>query len=549
MATGSQQATLDAIVVGAGITGLTAAFRLVEGGARVALLEASDRPGGVIESRRDGGWLFELGPNTVLDSHPEVGALLAAAGLDGERLTAGAAGKRRWIRRGGRLIPLPTGPGGLIATPLLSARAKLRLLREPWVRRRPGDDDESIAGFVSRRLGPEVLDAAVGPFVSGVWAGDPERLSVRWTLGRLAELESRHGSLVRGMLAAGREARRARREKGETAGEKTGWVGDEGGSARRGKKRRGAMLSFPEGLEILPRRLAAEIAARSATLAAAEPPSPHPASSSSLSSSDSSRLAPSAPQPASAMEPDPASSIALGPGLHLSTPVRAISRDGDGLVVETAGGAVLRAPRVILAVPAAAAAELLDRATGGASRGLAEIPYAPVAVIGLGFRRADVDHPLDGFGFLAARGGDVRILGCLFPSSLFPGRAPEGHVALTVFAGGRADPEPVEWPEERLVDLALADLGRALGVRGEPVARQVRRWPRAIPQYELGHGRFVELAARIERDLPGLTLAGNYLGGVSVPDRIARGAEAARGESAAVTGEPSTARAGRKEAG
>jgi protoporphyrinogen/coproporphyrinogen III oxidase len=148
-------------------------------------------------------------------------------------------------------------------------------------------------------------------------------------------------------------------------------------------------------------------------------------------------------------------------------------------------------------------------------------------VAALGFRRDDVAHPLDGFGFLAPRRESLRVLGCLFPSSLFPGRAPDGHVALSAFAGGRTDPEVVEWDDQRLLDLVLGELRRALGVRGEPVVTRLRRWPRAIPQYELGHGRFVELARRIERELPGLVIAGNLIGGVSVPDCIVRGAEAA----------------------
>jgi protoporphyrinogen/coproporphyrinogen III oxidase len=204
-------------------------------------------------------------------------------------------------------------------------------------------------------------------------------------------------------------------------------------------------------------------------------------------------------------------------------------RDEGGFRVETAGGATFTAPRVVVAVPAEVTAELLADATASASRALAEVPYAPVVVAALGFRREDVAHPLDGFGFLAPRRESLRILGCLFPSSLFPGRAPAAHVALSAFAGGRTDPTLVDWPEERLLDLVLGDLRRALGLRGEPVVARLRRWPRAIPQYELGHARFVDLTRQIERDLPGLAIAGNFAGGVSVPDCIARGAAAGSG--------------------
>jgi oxygen-dependent protoporphyrinogen oxidase len=209
-------------------------------------------------------------------------------------------------------------------------------------------------------------------------------------------------------------------------------------------------------------------------------------------------------------------------------PVTRIARAGDGFRLQTPAGAV-EAREVVVATPADAAAEMLAELSGGAGRAFAEIPYSPVAVVSLGFRRRDVAHPLDGFGFLVPRGESLRILGCLFPSTLFTGRAPEGHVALSAFLGGRTDPEVVGWDDERLLGRVLGDLGRAVGLSGGPVTVVIRRWPRAIPQYELGHGRFVELAARLERDHPGLCLGGNFLRGISVPDCIENGTEVARG--------------------
>ncbi len=185
------------------------------------------------------------------------------------------------------------------------------------------------------------------------------------------------------------------------------------------------------------------------------------------------------------------------------------------------------ARHLVLAVPADVAARLLAPLTDGRAAALAEIPYAPVAVAAYGFRRPDVAHALDGFGFLVPRGQGLRVLGCLFPSAFFPGRAPAGHVALVAFAGGRTDPGAVELGDDALDELVRGDLDRALGLRGEPVLRELARWPRAIPQYELGHGRFVELARSFEAELPGLQVAGNFLDGVSVPDRITRGAAVA----------------------
>ena len=473
METSSTARPLDAVVVGAGISGLTAAFRLVRAGMRVAVLEASPRPGGALVTHEAAGFRFELGPNTVLESDPSLPALIRDCGLDGERLAAAPAARRRWVWHGGRLRALPSGPLAFLLSPLFPPAAKLRLLREPFVRVPPAparaageheneDDEETIAAFVRRRLGEAFLERAVGPFVSGVYAGDPERLAVRWATPRIAALEAEHGSLIRGMLARSMaRARGGARARGRDRGK-----GD--GEALRSTPR-GAMVSLRGGLEELPRRLAREIG-----------------------------------------------------DVRCGTVCRAIRHDGRTFVVEHAGGAV-HASRVLLAVPAGAAAALLDEATAGRSRLLAELPYAPVAVVAAGYRRQDVAHPLDGFGFLRATGGGgagLRVLGCLFTSSLFPGRAPEGCVTLTAFLGGRTDPEAAAWSDEQLGAAVQADLGRALGVRGEPLARVVRRWPRAIPQYERGHGRFVALQAELERDLPGLHLAGNYLHGISVPDCV-----------------------------
>jgi len=439
---------LDILVIGAGISGLTTAFWLRRAGLRVAVLEASPRAGGSIETWTEDRWRFEMGPNTVLESHGEVTRLLRESGLESEKIVAAPTGKRRFLWKRDRLHALPGGPPGFLMTPLFSPRAKLRLLREPWIPRPANDVEETISQFVDRRLGPELLRYAVGPFVSGVYAGDPGRLSVRWAVPRIWSLEAEHGSLIRGALKGGK-------------------------SRRKGPQPGGTMFSFPQGLEALSHRLVREIG-----------------------------------------------------DVRTGVAARRIVRREDGYRVETAAGAV-DAARVVLAVPADAAARLLDDTTAGRSRLFAEIPYAAVAIVSLGYRRTDVTHALDGFGFLAPRGEGLRVLGCLFPSQLFPGRAPEGHVALAAFVGGRTDPEIVAEDDATILAAVVDDLRKALGVRGTPVLATVRRWPRAIPQYELGHGRFVERSAEIERELPGAHLGGNFLRGVAVADCIRNATELA----------------------
>jgi oxygen-dependent protoporphyrinogen oxidase len=190
----------------------------------------------------------------------------------------------------------------------------------------------------------------------------------------------------------------------------------------------------------------------------------------------------------------------------------------------------------VLAVPADAAARLLEDATEGRSRGLAEIPYAAVSLVSTGWRREDIVHPLGGFGFLAPRKEGLHVLGVLFPSEIFPGRAPEGHTVLTAFVGGRTQPDVMSWDDNRLMSTVLEELRRTVGVRGEPRISAIRRWPRAIPQYEVGHGRFLDLAREIETALPGLRIGGNFLHGVSVPDCIRNATEMAAAIAAVLQG-------------
>jgi protoporphyrinogen/coproporphyrinogen III oxidase len=195
---------LDVIVIGGGISGLSAAHALRQRGRRVVLVEAAAEFGGSMGTLRSGGYIADRGPQTLVAT-PELTDLVRALGLEDRVMRPKPTATKRYIYRHGRLMALPMSPGALIATPLLSAGAKLRLLAEPFVGRRSDDADESIASFITRRAGAEVVDAIVAPFISGTYAGDPARLSVSSAAPALVRLEKEHGSVIGGFLAQRRQ--------------------------------------------------------------------------------------------------------------------------------------------------------------------------------------------------------------------------------------------------------------------------------------------------------------------------------------------------------
>lgn len=439
-------------VIGGGVTGLTAAWHLHRQGVPVVVFEAGPAPGGVMASVRDGDWLRETGPNTLFENTPEITAFLNDLGLGARRLVAAPAAQKRYVVRRGRPLALPHSPLSFATSPLLSWSAKLGLLREPFIGRAPADQDESVAAFVTRRLGREFLDYIVNPFVAGVFAGDPAALSVRHAFPKLHKLERDHGSLARGSLA----------RRNATAGP------------------RGSMISFPDGLGEIPRALAR----------------------------------------------------ALGSDLRLNHRVTAVRRAGSAWRIHsTVGGLGLEEDfsAVICALPPDSLARLpFDGVPGAAGlASLRQIPQPPVASVFLGYRREDVAHPLDGFGLLTPEVEHRRILGTLFSSTLFPGRAPAGHVGLTTFVGGTRQPELARADGDALLASVQAELAALLGVRGAPVRAHIQRWPRAIAQYTVGFQSFKDACAAAQRGAPGLFIGGPACDGVSLSQCITAGARLA----------------------
>jgi oxygen-dependent protoporphyrinogen oxidase len=228
----------DSIIIGAGISGLTAAHRLKKLGRNVLLIESGDRVGGVIQSLDAEGFLIERGPNSLRGAH-EFLDLIEELGLMDELVTADPRAPA-YVYADGRLHAVPMSPPSLVKTKLISNRAKLRLLGEPFVKRRKEPGEESIASFVRRRLGGEILDRLVEPFLSGVYAGDPEKLSVQACFPKLAEFEAVAGSIVRGALRSVKQSRKH-------------------SDPSKRNLRQYRLCSFRRGLSALPQALAAAI--------------------------------------------------------------------------------------------------------------------------------------------------------------------------------------------------------------------------------------------------------------------------------------------------
>jgi oxygen-dependent protoporphyrinogen oxidase len=231
----------DSVIIGAGVSGLVAAHRLKKMGRDPLLIESGDRVGGVIQSREVEGFLIECGPNSLRGSH-EFLDLVEELNLTGELITADHRAPA-YVYADGRLQAAPMSPPALLKTKLISNAAKLRLLLEPFVKARREGGEESVASFVRRRLGDEILERMVAPFLSGVYAGDPEELSVQACFPKLAEFEAESGGILRGALRA---VRRSRQQTG---------------SPKR-SLRPYRLCSFRHGLSALPEALSGSIGDR-----------------------------------------------------------------------------------------------------------------------------------------------------------------------------------------------------------------------------------------------------------------------------------------------
>ncbi|MEP7066905.1 MAG: protoporphyrinogen oxidase [Gemmatimonadota bacterium] len=446
-------------VIGGGIAGLAAAWEVTNAGGSAIVLESEARVGGVITSERRGDYLVEMGPASAIMT-PELSRLISSLGSRIRRVDPLPSARRRYVVRGARLIAVPTTPPAMLASPLLSVVGKARALADLVLpRAHATDEEESLAALARRRFGKEVAEYLIDPMVSGIYAGDPERLSSRHTLRALYDLEQRHGSVIRGAIRMSRARRQAK-------------AADPDGAHR-------SMFSFRGGLRELPDAIAAS----------------------------------------------------LGSAVRLRTRVRALAPEGTHWRLDCEGvdGVVrrIRVSSVIATIPAHALAAMeMPAALRLAIAPVERVANVAVATVALGFRRSEIAHPLDGFGALVPHAEHSGILGVLFSSSIFQSRAPAGSALVTCMIGGARNASAAHEGEQALVRRALDAIGPLLGISAQPSFVRAKRWPNAIPQYELRHDLVVEAVSSAEQRFSGLYLSGSYCDGVSIGDRVASGIRA-----------------------
>jgi protoporphyrinogen/coproporphyrinogen III oxidase len=465
-------------VIGGGITGLAAAYKLADRAPSVdlVLLEANNRLGGVLETTRRGGFLIEAAADNFLTTPPAAVDLCRELGLEQSLISTKSAHRRAFVIHYGRLEPIPEGfriaaPARLrplLKSRVLSLRGKLRAGSEYFIPAKLHESDESLASFVRRRFGREIFDRLVQPLVGGIYAADPERLSLEATMPQLREMERIHGGILRALL----HQRKLQKNRGGESGEY------------------GRFTALREGMTSMIDSLAARL---------------------------------------------PTGAV------RLASPVEGVWPMENNRWLIAIGGKTserLEVDGVVIATPAHPAAQLLAAADSQAATELMQIEYASCAVVSLGYRREQIGHPLDGLGFVVPLLEERTILACSFSSVKYEGRAPSGLVLLRVVMGGARQDGLLQLTNDELAELAEAELSDSLGIHGPAAMRHVTRHDRAMPQYHVGHRQFVSSLQRRLSRYSTLALAGSAYGGVGVPACIRSGQSAADRILAELRGAP-----------
>lgn len=456
----------NTLIIGGGISGLSAAYYLSKAGIGPTLLERAPRVGGVIQTQVEQGCILEEGPDGFMAAKPWAMNLIKELGLADQVMGSNDHSRVTYIFKHGKLIPMPDGlmmmvptkifP--LIETPLLSWGAKIRMGLEIFRQPQGRQPDRSVYEFLYDHYGEELIDYLAEPLLAGVYGGDPREMSVNSVLARFVDIEAKYGSLSRGVLAA----RRAQGSHNGAHRTNSHSPNSGGGSF---------LLTLKGGLGQLIDAIKAAIQPTTETI---------------------------------------------------HTSVEAIEQAPGGFRVR-ANGAWMDAGHVVVATPAGDASRLVQKLQPELASLLSQIPYTSSITLSLGYRQATFDHPLAGHGFLVPKKERKHIFGCTWVGNKFDNRVPGNMVLLRCFLGG--DSMPLN--DAELVDAARSDLYNIMGLEAEPVFHHIARWPHSMAQYTVGHEKRIARIDELTAAIPGLYLAGNGYRGIGIPDCVRMGQEAA----------------------
>ncbi|MCG8582866.1 MAG: protoporphyrinogen oxidase [Bacteroidales bacterium] len=436
------------VILGAGVTGLTLAHYLNKNEIQFKVIEKNDRPGGVVHTQTEKGFVFESGPNSGIISHPEVVALFDDLGDTIKVEKGNDLVKIRYVLKNGQWHALPHSAKSAITTPLFTLKDKFRILGEPF-RKKGENPDETLAELVKRRMGNSFLDYAIDPFILGIYAGDPAQLVTRYAMPKLYNLEQNYGSFIGGAR------KKAKEPKSELE-----------------KRTDRSVFSIEGGLSQLTTAL--------------------------LNSA--------------------------GPG-HFqfgANDVEVEATDKGYQVSYTIDGnkESITADKIVTTFGSVGLKETLPFIDKQQMLHLTNLKYARVAEVSLGFDKWQ-GRALDGFGGLIPHKEKRDLLGVLFMSSLFKGRAPEGGALLTIFMGGIRNEALCDLNDEDLMQVLKKEFIDLMEVpEFNPSMIKIKRYSHAIPQYGANTGERYSAIDHVQKQYPGLIIAGNLRDGIGMADRI-----------------------------
>jgi oxygen-dependent protoporphyrinogen oxidase len=439
--------TYEVIIIGAGISGLTLANELITKGIskkQILVLEGNDRPGGRIRTDAEGGYLYEWGPEALKGKSENTARIFEM--IDEEPYPVSDEASIRYLVKKGKLVKTPSGPISAIFTPLIPFYGKLRILIEPFIRRKK--EDETVAEFVKRRFGKSMIPL-VDAFVSGVYGGDPHRLSIAYGFPKLKELEEKKGSLFRGGIAHARKLKKKR--KAETKGMSK----EEQKEEKRIRKERPYLVTTEKGMEGIINSLAKKV------------------------------------------------------NVKYSSFVEKVEVQENELFTVRAGKESFACQKIVVATGVNATSKIELQNGNVLEEKAPEVEESLVTVVSLGFEEDSFEKKVEGYGFLIPSKEERFILGTLYSSRLFAHHAPEGELLLRCFVGGIRHPERATIAEEELVAKVKEELNNLLGLKKEPTRVSVQAHaPKGIPQIMLNHGVVLDWKEEIEGKIKNLYLIG-----------------------------------------